>query len=99
MAQAPESTPDDDAAPERRRSEPSGYADRALKVAQVTATVTTGVILLATGGAFFGSMMVTRNPKAAILAAGKVLNFTTKHYKTIAGSAAIVSGSLTGREG
>ena len=77
---------------ERQRSELSRYGDRALKVAEYTAAATTGVILVATGGTFLGTMIVTKSPKAAIVAAGKVLNFTTKHYKTIAGTSAVVSG-------
>ncbi len=83
---------------ERRRSVLSRYSDRALKVAEYTAAATTGVILVATAGTFLGTIIVTKNPKAAVVAAGKVLNFTTKHYKTIAGSAAVVSGVVT-REG
>lgn len=83
---------------ERRRSQLSRYSDRALRVAEFTAAATTGVILIATAGTFLGTIIVTKSPKAAVAAAGKVLNFTTKHYKTIAGSAAVVSGIFT-REG
>ena len=83
---------------ERRRDQFSRYSDKALKIAEYTAAATTGVILVATGGTFLGTMMVTRNPKAAIAAAGKVLNFTTKHYKTIAGTSAVISGVVM-REG
>ena len=72
------------------------YGDRALKVAEYTAAAS--VIVVATAGAFLGTIIVTKNPKAAAVAAGKVLNFTTKHYKTIAGSAAVVSGTFI-REG
>ena len=85
-------------APEQRKSELQRYGDRALKVAEYAAAATTGVIVVATAGAFLGTIIVTKNPKAAAVAAGKVLNFTTKHYKTIAGSAAVVSGTFI-REG
>ena len=77
---------------EGRRSDLSRYGDKALKVAEYTAAATTGVILVATGGTFLGTMILTKSPKAAIAAAGKVLNFTTKHYKTIAGTSAVISG-------
>ncbi len=83
-----------DTAREQRRSELQLHGDRALRVAECTAAATTGVIVVATAGAFLGTIIVTRNPKAAAVAAGKVLNFTTKHYKTIAGSAAVVSGTF-----
>jgi|AP95_1055475.scaffolds.fasta_scaffold75484_1 hypothetical protein len=82
----------DDRREERRSSEFTRYTDKALKVAEYTAAATTGVILVATGGTFLGTMIVTKSPKAAIAAAGKVLNFTTKHYKTIAGTSAVISG-------
>lgn len=94
MAQARESESVGDTAGEQRRSALPPYGDRALRVAECTAAATTGVILIATAGAFLGTIVVTRNPKAAVVAAGKVLNFTTKHYKTIAGSAAVVSGTF-----
>ncbi len=83
---------------ERRRSQLSRYSDRALRVAEYTAVATTGVILVATAGTFLGTIIVTKSPKAAVVAAGKVLNFTTKHYKTIAGSAAVVSGTFIREE-
>jgi len=98
MARASRTKAVDDTAPEQPRSELRQYGDRALKVAEWTAAATTGVIVIATAGAFLGTIIVTRNPKAAAIAAGKVLNFTTKHYKTIAGSAAVVSGAFI-REG
>ncbi len=94
MAQAFKSKAVGDTAQEQRRSELQLYGDRALKVAEYTATATTGVIVVATAGAFLGTIIVTKNPKAAAVAAGNVLNFTTKHYKTIAGSAAVVSGTF-----
>ncbi len=98
MVQALKSKAVGDTAQEQRRSELQLYGDRALKVAECTAAATTGVIVVATAGAFLGTVIVTKNPKAAAVAAGKVLNFTTKHYKTIAGSAAVVSGTFI-REG
>ena len=94
MAQALESKALGDTAREQRRTELPLYGDRALKVAECTAAATTGVIVVATAAAFLGTIIVTKNPKAAAVAAGKVLNFTTKHYKTIAGSAAMVSGTF-----
>ena len=98
MAQALESKAVGDTAQEQRKSALPPYGDRALKVAECTAAATTGVIVVATAGAFLGTIIVTKNPKAAAVAAGKVLNFTTKHYKTIAGSAAVVSATFI-REG
>ncbi len=94
MVQALKSKAVGDTAQEQRRSELQLYGDRALKVAECTAAATTGIIVVATAGAFLGTIIVTKNPKAAAVAAGKVLNFTSKHYKTIAGSAAVVSGTF-----
>ena len=94
MARALKTKAVGDTAQEQRRSGLQRHGDRALRVAECTAVATTGVILVATAGAFLGTIVVTRNPKAAAVAAGKVLNFTTKHYKTIAGSAAVVSGTF-----
>ena len=91
MARASKTKAVRDTPPEQRRSELERYGDSALKVAEHTAAATTGVIVVATAGAFLGTIIVTKNPKAAAVAAGKVLNFTTKHYKTIAGSAAVLS--------
>ncbi len=98
MARASRRKADDDTAPEQPKGELRRYGDRALKVAEWTAAATTGVIVVATAGAFLGTIIVTKSPKAAAIAAGKVLNFTTKHYKTIAGSAAVASGAFI-REG